>query len=157
MAVRREQAAPTFFGSLVVALLATLFSFLIVDGIFLGAVHDVLSTLNVQSAPHFSLPSRNWVFVVICFFVGLTAICWKSWAFPLIAGLLGYAMIIPEYTTEGPITASAAFMALINLHIDLLGVALVLNVVFAAIWIRESKRNPTGASHTRPISTPTQT
>jgi len=135
--VQRELKTATFWGSLIVGLLATLVSFAIVDGLFFFAVREVLSIHNSPHTPNFNLPSHNWVFVLICFSVGVTAIGTKKWVLPLVAGLLGYAFIIPEYGGSGPITA---FMPLIILHIELLGVAVVLNLLLAIIWIRKSKR-----------------
>ena len=67
----------------------------------------------------------------------MTAIRTKKWVLPLGAGFFAYAVILPMYAVEGPITQ---FLWLIDFHIELLGVALILNMLIAVFWIRESKR-----------------
>jgi hypothetical protein len=135
--VRRELERATLFGSLIVALLATLGSFAVVNTIFSYIVRVAFSGRDSRNLPHFSLPSGNWVFVLICIVSSMTAIRTKKWVLPLGAGFFAYAVILPMYAVEGPITR---FLWLIDFHIELLGVALILNMLIAVFWIRESKR-----------------
>jgi len=136
MVVRREQETPTVLGTLIVGLLATLFSFAIVDGAFFWVLREVFSDPNSRSRISFTMPSHNLIFDLICFFVGVTVIGTKKWVLPLAAGLVGFAIILPMYGGSGPVTN---FMSLIELHLELLGVALLLNLLFAVLWIRQTK------------------
>ena len=134
--LRREMEAPTVWGALILGMLATLISFAVVDQIFASAVNESMS-LEPRLRFQFNMPSHNLTFDWVCLAAATTAVYFRQWILPFVAGLCGYAFVLPMYGGSGAITQ---YMSLIFLHIDLLGVALVLNMFLAVMWIRESKR-----------------
>ena len=137
--VQRELETPTIWGSLLVGVITTLISLAVVDGIFSLAIHESFSILDSRSVPHFKSPSHFLNFDVINFLVAVTAVGTRKWILPLLGGLFGCAVILPMYATTGSITEFMPLEHVISLHMELLAVAVVLNVILAAIWIRESK------------------
>ncbi len=149
--IRRELDTPTNLGSLIVGLLTTFVSFAIVDELYFLVAREVLSDGHGGTLLRFSLPSQNGIFDTICLAAGVTAIGTRKWILPFMAGLLGYAMIFPMYGGSGPITN---YESLLSLHLEMLAVALTLNMMFAILWIRASKRSsPVASEHGRKART----
>jgi hypothetical protein len=134
--VKPERPREPFVRSVLVAAVATLISFAIVDAVYLWLAHDLEPARGSHWANTDPLGGR-FIVPAVCFLAGLVALRMRRFVPLFVSGLLvALFYCCPVFVTGGSPAHVAAFEALVHANLTMVCVGWLLNAVLLIEWVR---------------------